>query len=75
MTAELRPPSPIWADEASGMAVWVNGALIEITMADLVRITAEEAAPLPAAFAQAIEEARSWAARWDGKARSYRPAS
>lgn len=66
------PPSPIWVDEVSGMAVWVNGAMIEITVGgDFTRVTADEAASLPAAFTEAVDEARSWAARWDVAARTY----
>jgi hypothetical protein len=59
------------------MSVWVNGAMIEITMADgwSGRLTAGESAALPAAFTQAIDAARGWAARWDGAARSYHPES
>lgn len=67
----IRPPAPIWADETSGMSVWVNGAMVEITLGDFARITSDEAALLPAAFAEAIQNARLWAARWDGVSRAY----
>lgn len=73
MTAP-KPPAPIWLDETSGLAVWVNGGLIEISDC-FSRITPEEARQLAAAFAQAITEACAWAARWDGEARTYRTAA
>lgn len=67
------PPNPIWADETSGMRVYVNGGYIEIGLVDdFARVTPDEAAPLPAAFAQAIAEASLWCARWDVDTRSYR---
>lgn len=68
------PPAPVWGSE--GLAVWVNGGLIEITAGgDFIRLAPEEAAALPAGFASAIAAATAWAARWDGTARSYRCAA
>lgn len=72
MSDSLKPPCPIWADDGtSGIAVWVNGGLVEITLAGFARLTLDEAADLPAAFTQAIDDARSWAARWDSASRTY----
>lgn len=69
----MNPPSPVWCDESSGLAVWVNGGLVEVTLGDgFARLTPEEAAGLPAGFGLAVAEACSWARRWDGVARSYR---
>jgi hypothetical protein len=72
VSAETKPPAPIWCDDTSGMAVWVNGGLIEISDC-WARITPDEAAALATEFTKAIEEARGWAARWDGQTRSYYP--
>ncbi|MCV7255634.1 hypothetical protein H7J86_26065 [Mycobacterium hackensackense] len=70
------PPAPIWRDETTYLAVYVNGGYVEISMADgwSGRLMPDEIASVPTSFAQAIETARSWAARWDGRTRTYRPA-
>lgn len=80
MTATIAteaPPSPIWESrDHGGLAVWVNGGLIEVTAGmDFARFDADEAAELPVPFAQAIAEARAWAARWDVYTGTYRPAT
>lgn len=61
------PSSPIWQDDVSGLAVWVNGGLIELTMGDgwSGRLLSTEAASIPAGFAQAIAKAEAWVERWD----------
>ncbi|WP_349318894.1 hypothetical protein [Mycolicibacterium canariasense] len=70
------PPAPIWQDETSSLAVWVNGGVIELTMADgwSGRLLLDEVAALPTEFTKAIEAAHWWADRWDSAARCYRPA-
>lgn len=63
----MTPPAPIWADEASGLSVWVNGGLIELTLPDgwSGRLLPEEAATVAAEFAAAVAEATRWTDRWD----------
>lgn len=80
MTAAIAteaPPAPIWADDTTGLTVWVNGGLIELNMADgwSGRQLPEEIESLPVEFAQAIAEARAWADRWDVYTGTYRPAT
>lgn len=68
------PPAPIWADDASGLTVWVNGAMLELSMGCdgwSGRLEIAETAELLAGFAQAIAEATAWAARWNTATRSY----
>jgi len=73
MSAPTQPPSPIWRDDASGLTVWMNGALIEIdTGGDtFARMLPEDAAELPGPFATAIAEALAWSARWNVNTRTY----
>lgn len=71
------PPAPIWQDETTSLAVWVNGGLIEITMADgwSGRCLPAEVATIGAQLSDAIAEATAWAMRWDTTARGYRDAA
>ena len=71
------PPAPIWQDDVSGLAVWVNGGLIELSMSDgwSGRMLPSEAEGIPAGFAQAITEAREWVERWDIATGGYREAA
>lgn len=73
------PPGPIWADwnnpEGSiGAAVYVNGGLVEINLADgwSGRLIPAEATKFAADLQAAVAEACSWAERWDGTTRTYR---
>ena len=65
--SEQRPPSPIWRDETTGLAVYVNGGLIEMNMADgwSGRMLPSEVAHIGAGLAAAIAEATAWTERWD----------
>lgn len=76
MTA-LKPPSPIWRHEDTGLAVWVNGGLIELTMNDgwSGRMLPSEVAQLGAELASAITEATTWTERWDIVTGDYRCAA
>lgn len=76
MSAALwEPPNPIWHDDASGLEVYINGALIELNMGDgwSGRLEPAEAVAAAAGLAAAVADAQTWAARWDGVARTYRP--
>lgn len=68
------PPAPIWRDDASGLEVYVNGALVELNMRDgwSGRLECHEAVAAAAGLAAAVADAEAWAARWDGVARRYR---
>lgn len=72
----MKPPDPVWQDEASGLTVWVNGGLIELTMAEgwSGRLLPSEVANLPEDLSDAINEAASWVDRWDIRTGSYREA-
>lgn len=72
-----RPPGPIWSDEITGMAVHVNGGLVEVSLPDewSGRLLPSEAATLATEFAAAIAEATAWAERWDIVTGSYRAAA
>ena len=71
------PPS--WCDPTIHLAVYVNGAMIEIMLAGegwSGWLTVEEAAQIDVAgFAAALAEAQEWASRWDGVERRYRDKS
>lgn len=71
------PTAPIWQDETTSLAVWVNGGLIEITMADgwSGRCLPSEVATIGAQLASAIAEATAWAERWDITTGGYRDAA
>lgn len=74
------PPAPLWSDDSIDLAVWMNGALIEVTLGGYGggwsgRLNADQAARIDAAgFAAALTSAREWAARWDVDTRTYLPA-
>jgi hypothetical protein len=71
-----RPPGPLWSDDITGAAVYVNGGYIEISLPyESCRLEPGEAVALVAAMSHAVAEAKDWAMRWDGKARAYRAAS
>lgn len=72
------PPSPLWVDDSIELAVWMNGGLVEITLADgwSGRLTPDQAARVDAVgFATALATAQEWAQRWDVDARAYRSVS
>ncbi|QDH92482.1 hypothetical protein SEA_DMITRI_39 [Gordonia phage Dmitri] len=71
------PPAPLWSDDLTGLAVWMNGPFIEITMDGegwSGRLTAEQIATMRVdEFSAALATARAWAARWDITTRRYAP--
>lgn len=69
-----RPPGPLWSDDITGAAVYVNGGYIEINLPDgwSGRLEPGEAVALVAAMSHAVADAKDWAMRWDGEARAYR---
>lgn len=68
MTA-VTPPSPIWQDEKTGLAVHVNGGLIELSMGIgdgwSGRMLPSEVENIGADLTAAIAEATTWTERWD----------
>ncbi|MGW8935460.1 hypothetical protein [Gordonia terrae] len=72
--APIEPPKPLWVDESIDLAVWMNGAFVEVTLGEgwSGRLTADQAARIDAAgFAAALVAARDWSARWDVDTRTY----
>ena len=69
------PPRPLWVDESIELAVWLNGAFVEVTLgADgwSGRLTADQAARIDTAgFTAALVSAREWSARWDVDTPTY----
>lgn len=67
------PPSPVWGDDRVGAAVYVNGGLVEINLADgwSGRLTPAEAITLMGNLAAAVAQACSWASRWNTDTRTY----
>lgn len=64
---------PVWESgdgPSAGLAVYVNGGLIEISCERLL-VEPDEAGELGLQFVQALVDARRWARRWNTETRTY----